>query len=849
MQQVARLALGARRWQPYLKTFRFAGVDLTGAALEMQIRLYPNAPGSPLVDLDTVTDSNAQGVRLLGVEEVDGVPVSTVSIKINETTVEALPFAAEAGDDTVLAWDMQVTQAGGYKEVWAEGEFWVLAAVTGAGTVPLGAAPGGGEQLRRPSFHSGTIPFQIGDTEVTLQIAGGVGPKGDPGQEAAPAARVDFLAVQDQTTFPVTGNLEALDPPFHWDEAGVVELNGQEISPLSDYTAITVDGGIAIQLAEGVDAGDTVTLHAFQLTGMENGSILKRASFSIGKSGYQKLTEIIALDDAREANADYDDDALAQLISDGFRRIRLRAAQGTGTSGEYQFDVDPWITPPVGDDFSASVEAPGNLVSGIELFGDGMGADPAYNTHVVSHGANMVFIYNSLSDDPNDNAEDMALRTMRIIGKAETLPHSEFTHLVAAHGFTRFALDRVAMFAGQGDGFFGSMGFRNDGVRYNRDFLATGCHFDGVVKKGRNAISLEAIDRARILGSYFARWSTADHPGAIDIEPIDRPEYEARGITIAGNTFEDYNNAAVVLNLGRPTIFAVPTGIVRVFDNTMRDGRVGVDAFGGWNRADDLATLVRHRVQVFANDMERVIYPLRAEGMAGLDFHHNEVTDFETFLIGNDSTFSGQNFVNIGLKVEDNTLTRGGVDAVWTQANDTIDCSISRNTLIDCGDPDAETPVSYGFLARRGEIGMRVNDNRVRETQGPRLAAFAVQTDEDAVIGASSQKSGNEFPDGAPPVADTFTPTTQPRGAYGNEVLTGDTIAAGASVFHDVTVQGAVKGQKFSVNLDTFLGPDDRLLTDAFSRDIGVVRAVLFNAGSSSITIPSGAVLTVAEVI
>lgn len=849
MQQTARLALGARRWQPYLKTFEFVGVDLTDAVLQMQVRLYPNAPHAPLVNLTTVDNGNAEGLRLVAVEVIDGQTVSIVSVKINEATIEGLPFAGEAGDDSVLAWDMQVDPAGGYKQVWAEGEFWVLSAVTGAGTVPQGVAPGGGSSRQRPSFSTGTIPFQIGDTVVRMSLGPGVGRQGEPGQDAAPAARVDFIATQGQTTFPAAGSLEELDPPFHWDESGVVKVNGDEISPITpDYMVIEVNGGKAIQLAEGLDAGETVALHAFQLTGMENGSILKRASFSIGKSAYQKLTEIIALDDADAAT---DDEALAQLLADGYRRIRLLAGRGGGESGEYLFNADPWIVPPVGNDFSGAVEAPSNLVSGLELIGDGMGADPATNTHVRCSGDGYIFLFDSLSEDPADNGEDITLRRMRLIGEADTLPHAEHRHLVALHGVTRPTFEEVAFIAGQGDGVDVLMGRRNDTVRYNRAFRAHRCHFDGLVNNGRNCISLEAISGASITDSYFARWGTTTHPGPITIEPIDRPEYEARDIIVSGNVFEDYNGGAVTLNLSRPTIYTVPSGIVRVFANTMRDGRTGIDAYGGWYRGDDLDTLVRHRVQVFANISERVTYPVRTEGMAGMDIYRNEFTDFETILIGNDNSFAGQNFVNVGVRIDENTFVRGGsLGVTVTQANDTIACSLSRNTYIDCGDQDALTPNSYGFLARRGEIGIKVLDNEVQEPIEPRIAAFAVVSDENLPIGPTAQKSGNSFPDGAPPIADTFKPTRQPRGVYGGEALTAaETIQPGQSTFHDITVQGAVQGQKFSVFLDRFLGPTDILVTDGFSRDVNVVRAAFFNAGTSAITLPLGTYFTVAEIL
>lgn len=112
----ARVPLNIDRWTPYESPLIvFKGWDLTGAIFRAQIRLKPDTPGAPLVDLQTVTTASAEGVRLVSVEDHDGVPWSTVRIRINETTNEALPDAAEIGEVRELHWDMHITPSGGLK--------------------------------------------------------------------------------------------------------------------------------------------------------------------------------------------------------------------------------------------------------------------------------------------------------------------------------------------------------------------------------------------------------------------------------------------------------------------------------------------------------------------------------------------------------------------------------------------------------------------------------------------------------------------------------------------------------------------------------------------------------------
>lgn len=151
VDQTGVLPIVADRWTAFTKTLSFIGIDWTDAVFAAQVRTEPDVSGPPLVDLATVGTSAAEGVHLIyagsdtidahvaagrlddvpeGFAGTDAALLSQVGIRINEATMEGLPFPAERGDDLQLAWDLHITPAGGLKEKWLEGRFTVHAGVT-----------------------------------------------------------------------------------------------------------------------------------------------------------------------------------------------------------------------------------------------------------------------------------------------------------------------------------------------------------------------------------------------------------------------------------------------------------------------------------------------------------------------------------------------------------------------------------------------------------------------------------------------------------------------------------------------------------------------------------------------
>lgn len=147
----ASLPLSGGRWVPFVEVLRLRGIDLTGADFRMQIRLYPDAPGDPLLDIGAVSSAAEQGLRMIyaGSETIDqhvaaarldSVPpgslggdtltMTILEIRIFDTTMSGLPYPPERGDDNALSHDIHITPANSFAQTWFAGPFNVLSGVT-----------------------------------------------------------------------------------------------------------------------------------------------------------------------------------------------------------------------------------------------------------------------------------------------------------------------------------------------------------------------------------------------------------------------------------------------------------------------------------------------------------------------------------------------------------------------------------------------------------------------------------------------------------------------------------------------------------------------------------------------
>jgi hypothetical protein len=88
----------------YEYPIRVVGLDLTGIALVMEIRLGGDVTGVPLISLPGIVPgvsgavNETQGVQFRGVTVVDGVEVSELRLRIDRGELQDLPYSGERGD-------------------------------------------------------------------------------------------------------------------------------------------------------------------------------------------------------------------------------------------------------------------------------------------------------------------------------------------------------------------------------------------------------------------------------------------------------------------------------------------------------------------------------------------------------------------------------------------------------------------------------------------------------------------------------------------------------------------------------------------------------------------------------
>lgn len=108
----------------------FIGLDLAGAGLLMQVRLYPGAAGPALLEFKT--GAGAGLPSLIVTSTMAGiVPVSTVAVYAHRNLIQPLPAPPEAGGDTVLHYDL-ITNGVGFPTIrqLAKGRFIVESSVS-----------------------------------------------------------------------------------------------------------------------------------------------------------------------------------------------------------------------------------------------------------------------------------------------------------------------------------------------------------------------------------------------------------------------------------------------------------------------------------------------------------------------------------------------------------------------------------------------------------------------------------------------------------------------------------------------------------------------------------------------
>lgn len=129
MIRPATLPLAGSRNVPFSDTITVVGADFSGAAtFRMQVRLYPDAPGVPLIDL-TEAALPADGISMTG-SLANGVYTSVLTITISKATMQTLPAGTADNPNVELAYDIVISGGIFTEAVWFRGPFTVEGSVT-----------------------------------------------------------------------------------------------------------------------------------------------------------------------------------------------------------------------------------------------------------------------------------------------------------------------------------------------------------------------------------------------------------------------------------------------------------------------------------------------------------------------------------------------------------------------------------------------------------------------------------------------------------------------------------------------------------------------------------------------
>ena len=171
----ARLPFAARRFELRQFSIVVRGLDLTGVALGMQVRLTEDVGGAPILQLNTVTTAATEGLKLESVETVEGVPVSTITGRINKSTMSNAAGLARIGEPGVPSRFAYAIRFGEISRL--VGDFWAIPGTYDADTAnPSGAYAGGQNSAPNPWSSAALTIAEQDVVEVMMDGAELIGP-------------------------------------------------------------------------------------------------------------------------------------------------------------------------------------------------------------------------------------------------------------------------------------------------------------------------------------------------------------------------------------------------------------------------------------------------------------------------------------------------------------------------------------------------------------------------------------------------------------------------------------------------------------------------------------------------
>jgi hypothetical protein len=195
MATAARLAIAAWRNEACVRTIIFRGLDVRNQTPRMQIRLGPDIPNAPLIDLSEVTTAGDEGLRIVSAGVVDGVMTSVLQLVIKNTTMldpAKLPYSGESGSNGNFAYALQV---GGSTRLY--GDFIALANVMDSNAAPSDRPPAYGSQASASPWSSATVIITPDTITVTIDGADALAPVAARAEAAATRAEAAAALLGD----------------------------------------------------------------------------------------------------------------------------------------------------------------------------------------------------------------------------------------------------------------------------------------------------------------------------------------------------------------------------------------------------------------------------------------------------------------------------------------------------------------------------------------------------------------------------------------------------------------------------------------------------------------------------
>jgi hypothetical protein len=118
--------LFAERWTPFHHLIEFQRLDFVGQDARVQIRANFDRSGSPLIDLGIA--ASGQGITISAGTAPDMTSTNVV-IRIDEPTLEAMPFTNPRGGEWHGVWDLHIG-SGADKRRWLRGKFIIVPGAT-----------------------------------------------------------------------------------------------------------------------------------------------------------------------------------------------------------------------------------------------------------------------------------------------------------------------------------------------------------------------------------------------------------------------------------------------------------------------------------------------------------------------------------------------------------------------------------------------------------------------------------------------------------------------------------------------------------------------------------------------